>query len=156
MLYAANHEHGKKKIVMHLLFKLGHNFASWQFSVTCCQDDIAEAHWIEIWDFATSAIYFWSLTHQLTFLFQAFEHIFMRENIPFQRRSRNYISCYQYFYHMGINNLVNWWQKCIDVQGSYFEWLKHCLPNPSAQAGYDTRSIFKQSLTGLNSEFSFS
>ena len=28
--------------------------------------------------------------------------------------------------------------------------------NPSAWAGYDTRSIFKQSLTGLNSEFSFS
>ena len=29
------------------------------------------------------------------------------------------------------------------------------LPNPSAQAGYDTRSIFKWSLTGLNSEFFF-
>ena len=28
--------------------------------------------------------------------------------------------------------------------------------NPSAQAGYDTRSILKRSLTGLNSEFSFS
>ena len=28
--------------------------------------------------------------------------------------------------------------------------------NPSVWAGYDTRSIFKQSLTGLNSEFSFS
>ena len=28
--------------------------------------------------------------------------------------------------------------------------------NPSARAGYDTRSIFKQSLTGLHSEFSFS
>ena len=28
--------------------------------------------------------------------------------------------------------------------------------NPSAQAGYDTRSIFKCSLTGLNAEFSFS
>ena len=28
--------------------------------------------------------------------------------------------------------------------------------NPSARAGHDTRSIFKQSLTGLNSEFSFS
>ena len=28
--------------------------------------------------------------------------------------------------------------------------------NPSAQAGYDTRSIFKRSLTGLNSEFFFS
>ena len=30
------------------------------------------------------------------------------------------------------------------------------LPNPSALAGYDTRSIFKWSLTGLNSECSFS
>ena len=30
------------------------------------------------------------------------------------------------------------------------------LPNPSARAGYDTRSIFKRSLTGFNSEFSFS
>ena len=27
--------------------------------------------------------------------------------------------------------------------------------NPSPRAGYDTRSIFKRSLTGLNSEFSF-
>ena len=30
------------------------------------------------------------------------------------------------------------------------------LPTPSARAGYDTRSIFKRSLTGFNSEFSFS
>ena len=28
--------------------------------------------------------------------------------------------------------------------------------NPSARAGYNIRSIFKRSLTGLNSEFSFS
>ena len=28
--------------------------------------------------------------------------------------------------------------------------------NPTAQVGYDTRSILKRSLTGLNSEFSFS
>ena len=28
--------------------------------------------------------------------------------------------------------------------------------NPSARAGYDTRSVFKRSLTGLNSDFSFS
>ena len=30
------------------------------------------------------------------------------------------------------------------------------LPNPSTRAGYDTRSVFMRSLTGLNSEFSFS
>ena len=28
--------------------------------------------------------------------------------------------------------------------------------NASAQVEYDTKSVFKQSLTGLNSEFSFS
>ena len=36
---------------------------------------------------------------------------------------------------------------------------KHTLTiftNPSARAGYDTRSIFKRSLTSFNSEFSFS
>ena len=32
----------------------------------------------------------------------------------------------------------------------------YIFTNPSARAGYDTRSIFKQGLTGLNSEFSFS
>ena len=44
------------------------------------------------------------------------------------------------------------------MYGGY--WLTYInmslFTNPSAQAGYDTRSIFKQSLTGLNSEFSFS
>ena len=34
--------------------------------------------------------------------------------------------------------------------------FKVLFTNPSARAGYDTRSIFKRSLTGLNSEFSFS
>ena len=36
--------------------------------------------------------------------------------------------------------------------------VKHMIlfTNPSARAGYDTRSISKRSLTGLNSEFSFS
>ena len=33
---------------------------------------------------------------------------------------------------------------------------KVLFTNPSARAGYDTRSVFKRSLTGLNSEFSFS
>ena len=34
--------------------------------------------------------------------------------------------------------------------------LLNLFTNPSARAGYNTRSIFKRSLTGLNSEFSFS
>ena len=35
-------------------------------------------------------------------------------------------------------------------------WYEVLFTNPSARAGYDTRSIFKRSLTGFNSEFSFS
>ena len=38
----------------------------------------------------------------------------------------------------------------------YFYLTLDIFTNPSARAGYDTRSIFKRSLTGLNSEFSFS
>ena len=34
--------------------------------------------------------------------------------------------------------------------------MKIIFTNPSFREGYDTRSIFKRSLTGLNSEFSFS
>ena len=34
--------------------------------------------------------------------------------------------------------------------------IKVLFTNPPARAGYDTRSIFKRSLTGFNSEFSFS
>ena len=40
--------------------------------------------------------------------------------------------------------------------GSRSKQIYIYLPNPSARAVYDTRSIFKRSLTGLNSEFSFS
>ena len=43
--------------------------------------------------------------------------------------------------------------------GNTLTQLNHCViifTNPFARAGYDTRSIFKWSLTGLNSEFSFS
>ena len=37
-----------------------------------------------------------------------------------------------------------------------FESHYHIIfTNPSARAGYDTRSIFMRSLTRLNSEFSF-
>ena len=35
-------------------------------------------------------------------------------------------------------------------------WGLILFTNPSARAGYDTRSIFKRILTGLNTEFSFS
>ena len=44
---------------------------------------------------------------------------------------------------------------CIFFIGPMLHHPLSYLPNLSARAGYDTRSIFKRSLTGLNSEFSF-
>ena len=41
-----------------------------------------------------------------------------------------------------------------ELQSRYYVHFKLILfTNPSARAGYDTRLIFKRSLTGLNSEF---
>ena len=37
-----------------------------------------------------------------------------------------------------------------------FNFMSFIFNNPSARTENDTRSIFKRSLTGLNSEFSFS
>ena len=51
------------------------------------------------------------------------------------------ISCFRIMFIYMFMNIL--WTLCI-------------FTNPSARAGYDTRSIFKRSLTGLNSEFSFS
>ena len=51
-----------------------------------------------------------------------------------------------------------WWWDDIDIYPrSYLSSPVYTyLPNPSARAGYDSRSNFKRSLTVLNSEFSFS
>ena len=42
------------------------------------------------------------------------------------------------FYYTGINNLVNWWPKCIGVQGSYFDWLKQFQFIKSGKKVYST------------------
>ena len=43
--------------------------------------------------------------------------------------------------------------KCADI---FNNPVYITFTDPSSRAGYDTRSIFKRSLTGLNSEFSLS
>ena len=56
--------------------------------------------------------------------------------------------------------LSHWMSRGPVSWGCRIHWLYLCrevlFTNPSARAGYDTRSVFKRSLTGLNSEFSFS
>ena len=52
--------------------------------------------------------------------------------------------------------IPNIFSRCYDKCSVRLRSRLSDLPNPSAQAGYDTRSIFKRSLTGLNLGFSFS
>ena len=51
---------------------------------------------------------------------------------------------------VSIKNVPHW------PRGEMLYFSMILFTNPSARAGYDTRSVFKRSLTGLNSEFSFS
>ena len=44
----------------------------------------------------------------------------------------------------------------LDFSVAYSDDILILFTNPSTRAGYDTRSIFKRSLAGLNLEFSFS
>ena len=71
-----------------------------------------------------------------------------------------YIYIYIYIYH--VTEKTDWWatklpsyDNCRFLQDFRYIYI-YIYTNPSARAGYDTRSIFKWSLTGLNSEFSFS
>ena len=48
--------------------------------------------------------------------------------------------------------IIKWVPKAVKMRIRRLSYL----PNPSARAGYDTRSMFKRSLTGFNSEFAFS
>ena len=58
------------------------------------------------------------------------------------------------------NNLEPIYNSSVPIQDVAWKtsWERWTIifTNPSARAGYDTRSIFKRSLTGLNSEFFFS
>ena len=86
-----------------------------------------------IWDFATPTQIF-LISHLLTKIFFKDLGSFYDKNPPFcsKREVKLHlkISWHQNlksFYHKVINNLDNRWQKCIDVQGSYFDWLIYCL-----------------------------
>ena len=59
-------------------------------------------------------------------------------------------------FYADLNYAVVWIVFTCLITKFYSPFTNPYLPNPSARAGYDIRSIFKRSLTGLNSEFSFS
>ena len=54
--------------------------------------------------------------------------------------------------------MYSWREKVVDtfLKGINLKLNVILFTNPSTRAGYDTSSVFKWSLTGLNSEFSFS
>ena len=65
---------------------------------------------------------------------------------------------FSYSWHSQFNKSFNsiGWEFCFAILiFTFFNGIS-IFTNPSARAGYDTRSIFKRSLTGLYSEFSFS
>ena len=89
------------------------------------------------------------IAHEPNHNFSFFFFFFFKHLVAFLCQKTK--SCIQRFFginlefcHTGINNFVNWWHKCIDVQGSYFGWLKHCS-NLFIQ-GYSKIGHFQNSL----------
>ena len=85
-----------------------------------------------IWDFVIPTIFSWPLIHRLPF-FQASGHFFLHQKTFCSKEEvetvfKDFFAWKPLkFSHRDIINLVYWWQNCIDVQGLYFDWLKHCL-----------------------------
>ena len=113
------------KEVMH--FKLRYNFVWWQCSATCHQDITAQAHWLGISDFSISTIFPWSLSYWLPF-FPAYGSFFtpktFRSKGEVETAFKDFLAWKSSeFYRIGINNLANQWQKCLNIQESYFDCL---------------------------------
>ena len=114
----------KKKWCIYFIlyeFNLGHNIVPWQFSVTCYQD--------KTWDMRHIS---WSLNHQIPFFSKKLDTFLCQKTFcskgKVETAFKDFLSLKSLeFYCTGINDLVNPWQKCVDVQGLYLDWLKHCL-----------------------------
>ena len=68
----------------------------------------------------------------------------------------NYFLFFQSFLHYVLLQFLHNLLDCLLLFPNFFSSTTSYLPNPSARTGYHTSSIFKRSLTGLNSEFSIS
>ena len=65
-------------------------------------------------------------------IFETSGHFYTPKNIPFQKRNKNYLERFRGIkplkdYIMSMNDHITQWQKYIDIQGSYFDWLKLCV-----------------------------
>ena len=67
----------------------------------------------------------------------------------------SYIYIYIYIMHLTQTQRERKKKKKINYR-MFIRYVFIIFTNPSVRAGYDTRPIFKRSLTGLNSEYSFS
>ena len=85
------------------------------------------------WDMRICYIYLKLLFSQPPNAIYSIIYALLRKKNPKQFCSiRELETAFKYFFAFrilsyGDKYLVNWWQKYIYFQGSYFDWLKHCL-----------------------------
>ena len=82
--------------------------------------------------------------------------IMLPTNYSFTNHIYIYIYIYIYMYVCMYVYFPYYLSLWIDLKRIIQVEFSILFTNPSARVGYDTRSIFKRSLTGLNSEFSLS
>ena len=118
-------------------FNLGHNFVLWHCSATCCQDDTArpQVAWMtlqKLTDLGCEILPHLPYSLDPTTIFPNIATLFMPKSFCSKREVESaFIDFLEsktlQVYCTGINNLVNRWLKCIDVQELFFDWLKQRL-----------------------------
>ena len=87
--------------------------------------------------------------------------IFICKSYALQKKEKKETKFVKDFNKLWLKSKCNYACKCDNTSAGQPHYISSLKPlilftNPSAQAGYNTTSISKQSLTGLNSESSFS
>ena len=84
-----------------------------------CTTSASKVEWIGLWSLASSTMLTWPVTNQLPLLQES--TMFCRENAftTSRRQKRVWWISKHRVYAPGITQLIFYWQKCVDYNGSY-------------------------------------
>ena len=98
----------------------GCNSSAWQHSTTRLTTNASKVEQIGLWSFALSAMFTSSLANRLSF-FQASWQLFAGKTLPQTSRRQKMLSKSSLNPEAWIFMLQEYWLKCVDFNGSYFD-----------------------------------
>ena len=105
----------------------GRNCLTWQWPITCCSTSASKLEPIELAGFASSSTFTWSFAANRPPLLQASWQLLQGKCFHNQQEAKNTFQEFiesqnRDFYATRMNKLIADWQKCVDFNGSYFDY----------------------------------